>query len=143
MVSLFDHNYTNVNVATAEGISRALSLGLVPSHLADVIVSAQVDKIPSLFTSNEHARAFVLLRNPVDRAASMFYFLKSMGNERLKNMTVYDYAKSDMIENNWMGESICLDLQFFFHSSLRNVDCSHAIISFYIFQNQFVYCQMP
>ncbi|KAL7484005.1 hypothetical protein ACHAW6_009646 [Cyclotella cf. meneghiniana] len=102
VVSLFDHNYTNVNVATAEGISRALSLGLVPSHLADVIVSAQVDKIPSLFTSNEHARAFVLLRNPVDRAASMFYFLKSMGNERLKNMTVYDYAKSDMIENNWM-----------------------------------------
>ena len=106
VVSLFDHNYTNVNVATVEGISRALSLGLVPSHLADAIVSAQVDKIPSLFTSNEHARAFVLLRNPVDRAASMFYFLKSMGNERLKNMTVYDYAKSDMIENNWMGESI-------------------------------------
>jgi hypothetical protein len=104
VVNLFEHNYTNVNVATAEGIARAQSLGLVPSHMADVIVSAQVDKIPSLFTSNERARAFVLLRNPVDRAASMFYFIKSMGNERMKNMTLVDYAKSDMIENNWLGE---------------------------------------
>lgn len=67
-----------------------------------MIVSAQVDKIPSLFTSNEHARAFVMFRNPIDRAASMFYFLQSMGNERLKNMTLDDYAKSDMIENNWL-----------------------------------------
>jgi hypothetical protein len=25
-----------------------------------------------------------------------------MGNERLKNMTLDDYAKSDMIENNWL-----------------------------------------
>lgn len=104
VVTLFDHNYTNVNVATADGIARAQSLGLVPSHLADVIVSAQVDKIPPLYTSNEHARAFVLFRNPVDRAVSMFYFLKSMGNERLKDMTLDDYAKSDMIENNWLGE---------------------------------------
>ena len=106
VVTLFDHNYTNVNVATADGINRALSLGLVPSHLADVIVSSQVDKISSLFTSNEHARAFTILRNPVDRAVSMFYFLKSMGNERMKNMTLEEYAKSDMIENNWLGEPI-------------------------------------
>lgn len=94
-------------MASADGIKRAQSLGLVPSHLADVIVSAQVDKIPMLFTSNEHARAFTLFRNPVDRAASMFYFLKGMGNERLKNMTLDDYAKSDMIENNWLGELRC------------------------------------
>lgn len=42
----------------------------------------------------------------------MFYFLKGMGNERLKNMTLDDYAKSDMIENNWLGELRCVLRQF-------------------------------
>lgn len=102
MIEFAEHNYTNVNIATPEGISRALNLGLVPSHLADTIVSAHVDLIPSLFNANDQARAFVLLRHPVDRAASMFYFLKSTGYPPLKDMTVDDYAKSELIENNWL-----------------------------------------
>ncbi|KAL9183182.1 hypothetical protein ACHAXT_004969 [Thalassiosira profunda] len=97
-----EHNYTNVNIATPEGIARALNLGLVPGHLADTLVSAHVDLIPSLFNANDRARAFVLLRHPVDRAASMFHFLKGTGYPPLKNMTVDDYAKSELIENNWM-----------------------------------------
>jgi hypothetical protein len=61
VVSFAEHNYTNVNVATPEGISRALNLGLVPSHLSDTIVSAHVDLIPSLFNANDKAKAFVML----------------------------------------------------------------------------------
>lgn len=110
VVTLFDHNYTNVNIATPEGIERAQSLGLVPSHIADALVSAHVDLIPTLYNSNDLARGFVMFRHPIDRAASMYYFLKEMGNERLKDMTLDDYAKSDMIENNWIGESSMLSL---------------------------------
>lgn len=104
VVSFSDHNYTNVNIATPEGIKHAMNLGLVPSHLADTLVSAHADLIPSLFNANDKGRAFVLLRHPVDRAASMFYFLKDSGYPPLVNMTVDDYAKSEYIENNWLGE---------------------------------------
>ena len=62
VVSFAEHNYTNVNVATPEGISRALNLGLVPSHLSDTIVSSHVDLIPSLFNANDKAKAFVMMR---------------------------------------------------------------------------------
>lgn len=74
VISFAEHNYTNVNVATPEGISRALNLGLVPSHLSDTIVSSHVDLIPSLFNANDKGKAFVMMRHPCDRAASMFYF---------------------------------------------------------------------
>ena len=104
VVSFSDHNYTNVNIATTEGIKHAMNLGLVPSHLADTLVSAHADLIPSLFNANDKGRAFVLLRHPVDRAASMFYFLKDSGYPPLVNMTVDDYAKSEYIENIWLGE---------------------------------------
>jgi hypothetical protein len=104
VISFAEHNYTNVNVATPEGISRALNLGLVPSHLSDTIVSAHVDLVPSLFNANDKAKAFVMFRHPVDRAASMFYFLKGTGYPPLQNMTLDDYAKSELIENNWIGE---------------------------------------
>ena len=107
VISFSEHNYVNVNVATPEGITRALNLGLVPSHMADTVVSAHVDLVTALFNANDHGRAFVLLRHPVDRAASMFYFLKASGYAPLKDMTLDDYAKSDLIENNWLGEIAC------------------------------------
>ncbi|KAL3811832.1 hypothetical protein ACHAXA_004259 [Cyclostephanos tholiformis] len=110
VISFSDHNYTNVNIATSQGIKHALNLGLVPSHLADTIVSAHVDLIPSLFNANDRGRAFVLLRHPVDRAASMFYFLKNSGYLPLKNMTVDDYAKSEYIENNWLVRMLSLSM---------------------------------
>ena len=103
VVSFSEHNYVNVNVATPEGISRAMNLGLVPSHLSDTIVSAHVDLVTALFNANDRARAFVIFRHPVDRAASMFYFLKASGYAPLKDMTLDDYAKSELIENNWLG----------------------------------------
>jgi hypothetical protein len=103
VVTYSDHNYTNVNIATPEGIKHALNIGLVPSHLADTLISAHVDLIPSLFNANDKGRAFVLLRHPVDRSASMFYFLKDSGYPPLRNMSVDEYAKSEYIENNWLG----------------------------------------
>ena len=94
----------NVNIATSDGITRAQNRGLILSHLADAIVSPHVDLIPSLFDSSNLGRAFVLLRDPIDRAVSMFYFLKETGYPPLKDMSLNDYAVSDYIENNWIGE---------------------------------------
>ncbi len=106
VVSFSEHNYVNVNVATPEGISRALNLGLVPSHMSDTIISAHVDLVTALFNDNDRARAFALFRHPVDRASSMFYFLKASRYAPLKDMTLDDYAKSEFIENNWLGKSV-------------------------------------
>ncbi len=132
VISFSDHNYTNVNIATSQGIKHALNLGLVPSHLADTIVSAHVDLIPSLFNANDRGRAFVLLRHPVDRAASMFYFLKNSGYLPLKNMTVDDYAKSEYIENNWLGTDRCTDI--YCHIFLdRRTKTLYSVLIFFFF----------
>ena len=77
VVRLFEHNYTNVNVATPEGIMRALDKGLVPSHLADTVVSGHVDLITSLFNGNDRARAFVMFRQPIDRAVVSYLVRQS------------------------------------------------------------------
>lgn len=104
VISFSEHKYVNVNIATPDGITRALNLGLIPSHLADTIVTAHVDLVTALFNANDRARAFVLFRHPIDRAASMFYFLKASGYTPLKDMSLDDYAKSELIENNWLGK---------------------------------------
>ena len=41
VVTYSDHNYTNVNIATPEGIRHAVNMGLVPSHLADTLIVKQ------------------------------------------------------------------------------------------------------
>lgn len=101
---MFDHNYVNVNIATLEGITKAKQMGLVPSHLADTLVSPHVDLISELFDSDHRGRGFALFRNPIDRAVSMFYYLKETGYPQLKDKELEDYAKSEFVENNWLGE---------------------------------------
>jgi hypothetical protein len=54
----------------------------------------------------------------------MFYFLKGTGYPPLQNMTLDDYAKSELIENNWLGKccvlmpSIIVRCSHLAHSSL-------------------------
>lgn len=104
--------YVNVDTTTSDGIRRAATMGLVPSGMADVIVTPlffeAVDRLFASSAEKKHrGRAFTVLRHPVHRAASMFYYLQNATWEEtydptLRNLTVAEYARSGKAESDWM-----------------------------------------
>ena len=107
--------YVNVDVSTPTGIERAKKLGLVKSHMADVALTSYLKEIaevlfddPTTKTKDSpRGRCFTLLRHPVRRAVSMFYYLQIADWEetyhpKWQSMTLEDYASSIYIENDWM-----------------------------------------
>lgn len=106
---LFIHLFYLVDTTTQLGIQRASAMGLVNSELADVIFSPLLHESAQLFHNTTHkGRAFCLFRHPVERAISLFHYLKNASweptfSEKLKSIqTVEDYAISEFAENNWM-----------------------------------------
>jgi hypothetical protein len=95
-----DLKYVNVETFTPAGIAKARQVGLVASKMADVITTPLFRESLQLFDDTHNARAFVILRHPIDRAVSMY--------ERLerdipgKNMTLLSYARSPDVENNYL-----------------------------------------
>lgn len=102
--------FSPVDTTTAEGISRAVSMKLVESEIADVIFSPLLHESTRLFDneSNHKGRVFCMFRHPIERAISLFYYLRDAAHEptfseKLKKIeSVEDYAVSVFAENNWM-----------------------------------------
>lgn len=102
-----ERRYVNVDTTTKTGIERAKTMGLPESGLADVVVSPIFQNIVQLFDEEHKGRFFTVMKHPVERSASMFYYLQraewSSGHQPvLKNMTLDDYAQSSMVESNFM-----------------------------------------
>ena len=93
--------YVNVDTTTPEGINHAKELGLAQSGLADIVISSFFFEAAGLFTTDFPGRAFTLLRDPIERAVSMYY-VRSTAYGDLQGVTIEDYAKGKGIENNWM-----------------------------------------
>lgn len=109
------NRYVNVDVTQPRGIEHAKDLGFGEANLADVVLSSRLHEAASLFTpDNLHpnvvkGRCFALLRHPIRRAVSMFFYLRDATweptySEVYKSMTVEEYAVSQYAEDNWMGE---------------------------------------
>mmetsp|Transcript_24642 Transcript_24642/g.40794 ORF Transcript_24642/g.40794 Transcript_24642/m.40794 type:complete len:634 (+) Transcript_24642:96-1997(+) len=94
--------YLNVDTTTEVGISKAKALGLASSGMANLVISPRMEEAASLFGPSTKGRAFTMLRHPVERAVSMFYFLKKHNVPAVASMELEDYCKSPHIENNWM-----------------------------------------
>merc|ERR1712232_1142514 len=96
--------YMNVDTSSLEGINRARDKKLVGSNVArpQAIVSSYLLPISQEIYDHSHkGRAFTLLRHPIERAVSMYYFNHQIGN-LANEISLEDYAKGQGIENNWM-----------------------------------------
>jgi hypothetical protein len=70
--------YINIDTTTDLGIQRAHSLGFHETHhLANVVISPLVlEATGYLFTTENKAILFALMRHPVARAISQFYYIQ-------------------------------------------------------------------
>lgn len=103
--------FVNIDSSTVAGIQRAKSMGFADAQLADVVVSPFVYETNDLFTQTAKGRFFSVFRHPIDRAVSMFYYIRVADWEpsykpELKDWTLEQYAQSDIVENNWMTRQL-------------------------------------
>ncbi len=97
--------YVNVDLSTTEGIGRAKSLGLIESKMDFVMVSAQLYEIASLVDSKQNIRMFTMMRNPVDRAVSYFYWSK-MHDKKFSNYSLRDFFLRPEFTGNWVTRTL-------------------------------------
>lgn len=93
--------FVNVDTSSLPGIERARELGLATSGVTPVIFSSYLHAVVSIFDGSHRGRAFTLLRHPVDRAVSMYYYIQKT-DPAAANIPLIEYARGQGIENNWM-----------------------------------------
>jgi hypothetical protein len=103
--------FVNIDSTTVAGIQRARDMGFADSQLADVVVSPFVFELNDLFTQTAKGRLFSVFRHPIERAVSMFYYIRVADWEpsykpELKDWSLEQYAVSDVVENNWMTRQL-------------------------------------
>ncbi|KAL7552674.1 hypothetical protein ACHAWF_015929 [Thalassiosira exigua] len=110
-------SYVNVDTSTHQGISRAKNLDLVSSGMADVVISPLLHDAATLFTPARQGRMFAIFRHPVERAASLFYFIqetqwKQLGtrNDQFADITIEQFYSNGFAENNWMTRFLTNEL---------------------------------
>ena len=102
------NRYVNVDMSNPTGIAHAKEMGFAQSGLANIVMTSWLDQTAAVFDDNEHkGRCLTLLRHPIKRAVSMFYYLKDATwehtySEVYKSMTIEEYAVSEYAEDNWM-----------------------------------------
>ena len=105
-------NHVNVDVSSVDGIIRASSLNLVASNMTDVIFSPLIQQsVTHLFSHDNKGQMFAMFRHPVHRVTSLFYYLQIATweptyNPVLRNMTLLEYANSDLVEANFVLRSL-------------------------------------
>jgi len=74
--------------------------------MADVIYSSYIYEASDLFPLSQRGRCFTLLRHPVERAVSTYYYVQDSVKNGIMDLQLWhssieDYAMSAHIENNW------------------------------------------
>ena len=100
-------SFVNADTSDDHGIQRSHELGLVPSGMVDVVVSSRFLHAASLFDIHHTARSFTIMRDPLERTISTFYYLKEATWERnydesYKHMTLMEYIQRDETSSDWM-----------------------------------------
>lgn len=95
--------FVNVDMTTSEGLERANELQLAPSGVPDVVISSVLHDVLEVFNDNNRARAFAVLRHPLDRAVSKYYSDLASDPE-VAGMSLTQYVRSgkSRVENNYL-----------------------------------------
>jgi len=101
-----NHKAVNVDTTSISGLKNAKSRGLAQSLLADVVFSPFVHEVADMFTPRYKGRMAALFRHPVERAASLFYYLQYASWEihyepEMKNWSMQQFATSRKCPPNW------------------------------------------
>jgi hypothetical protein len=102
VLTVQESKYVNVDTTTIPGIQRAVDMGLAHSGLSDLIVSSYFHESAALFDLEHQGRAFIVLRNPIERAVSMYYHRLHELHDLDETVSIEMYAQGNGIENNWM-----------------------------------------
>jgi len=116
VINMGHSSYVNVDTNTLKGIERAKKLRLASSGLAQVIISSRIYDAASIFTNRNPGRMFMIMRHPVDRAASLFHYTQDTvwrrnNVKQYKNIPILDYFKSGLGESNWMTRFLTNNLR--------------------------------
>jgi len=95
--------FVNVDTYTIEGINRAKTLGLVQSKMAEVVFTPFAHESSVLFDRNHRGRMFTLLRHPVDRIISLYYFLR-IYDSKVNSQSLEDFVQAS--GQNWMVRTL-------------------------------------
>lgn len=105
--------YVNVDTTTSGGLDKAFTLGLVTSGLADVIYSPLLYQVSSLFSPQNQARLFVMLRHPVETQFARLRHLRGTSSadlpgryNDLMSMSYEEFSKSDFVDDDWMTRAL-------------------------------------
>ena len=104
-------NYVNVDTTSIEGLHRAASMNLASSGLSDMITSSYFGEVGMLFDLHHKGRAFILLRDPMVRAVSMYHY-KTQGDTPMidPSVSLEDYAQGNGIENSKLFMSFFFEM---------------------------------
>lgn len=94
--------FVNVDTTNEMGLQRAIEKNLTSLPGLHIIVTPFIIQSGALFNRKHKGRFFTLLRHPIDRAVSMYYYLKVNNAPGFEEMSLEEYARSDKVENNWM-----------------------------------------
>ena len=103
-----DWNTVNVDTTIRQGILHARKMGLVQSHLADLIFTMEPSFAgEQLFDPQNKGLVMALFRNPVERLVSKFYYLQTATWERTyrpewKDMSIVEWAAQPSEDENFM-----------------------------------------
>ena len=108
LVTVLDSNsgakYLNVDTTTPEGIERARNFNIAASNDLDLIVSPYIFMASDAFFNEvNRGRLFVIFRHPIERAVSMYYYLRDKTGIRDAQLgePIDLYARSSLVEDNW------------------------------------------
>lgn len=98
----------NADASSPAGIERIKRLGMFDLNVTNLVVtSSRVYEALEIFTPQHRGRLFVMMRDPVERAISKYYYTQIATWERnykpeMGNMTIIEYTESRHCYDNWM-----------------------------------------
>mmetsp|Transcript_10727 Transcript_10727/g.16445 ORF Transcript_10727/g.16445 Transcript_10727/m.16445 type:complete len:590 (+) Transcript_10727:66-1835(+) len=104
-------HFVNVNTETKEGLIRAQNIGVIDSHLVQVIATPFIVDASSLFNRKTRTgRVFALLRHPVEQTHSDFLYRRNLPAEDSNyippELTLAQFVESELLMTNPLTRSL-------------------------------------